>query len=187
MAVTLQFPPPSDPYEKEVPIWLSFKAAYYSTFSRRRTLSYVKSNAYGEIRVPFPIKMATRDEQSYSSGGSLNVRAFEIGGIEGIKESFMQEVTAKRELEKSFFTGGGVVRFDHLETVLQPGARRVHTFSLNLMAKTEAQAKLASEIAATFQANVYPIANTSSILTMLHPPLWAIEAIGSGAIKEDVT
>jgi len=180
MATTvLQFPPVGDPYEQEVPIWMSFKVGYYSTFSKNRTLGYIKSNAYGEIRVPYPSKMATRDEQNYTSGGSLNIRAVELGGgINAITESFSQELSAKAELKKSFYSGGGVVRFDHLETVLQPGARRVHSFSLNLMAKTRAQAQAASEIASTFQTNTYPIATRGSILTMLHPPLWAMEAIG---------
>jgi hypothetical protein len=50
---------------------------------------------------------------------------------------------------------------------------------MDLVAKTAEQAVIINNIASTFQTNVFPIANTSSILTMRHPPLWAIEAFTS--------
>jgi hypothetical protein len=175
---TLQFPPESDPFAAEVPVFLSFRAANYSTFARRRTLSEIKRTAYADIRVPFPKAMATLNSQNYQAGGSLNIQAIEIGGISGVMESFRREIRAKEELASSFFSGGGVIRFDHMETILQPGARRTHNFIIDMIAKTKEQAEVANQIALTFQANVFPVANTASILTMLHPPLWSIEAIG---------
>lgn len=183
---SLQFPPVNDPFAAEVPIFMSFKAANYSTFTKNRTLSVITSNAYVDIRVPFPKAMATLNSQNYQAGGSLNVQAIEIGGVSGVMESFRQEIRAKEELASSFFSGGGVIRFDHMETILQPGARRTHNFIIDMIAKTKEQADVANQIALTFQANVFPVANTSSILTMLHPPLWAIEAIGGVVNIDDV-
>ena len=185
MAAYLQYP--NDNYAAEIPIWLSFKVAYYSTFARFRSFNYVRSNAYGEILVPFPKAMSSLNSQNYQAGGSLNVRAIEIGGVGGIVESLRQEITAKVELAQSFLSGGGVIRFDHLETVLQPGARRTHVIVMDLVAKTAQQAVTISNIAATFQTGVFPIANTSSILTMRHPPLWAIQALSpyGGIVSRD--
>lgn len=179
MAVTTyQFPPNNDPFVSEIPIWLSFRAANYSTFAKRRTNSFIKTNAYVDILVPFPKAMATLNSQNYQAGGSLNVQAIEIGGVSGVMESFKREIRAKEELASSFLNGGGVIRFDHMETILQPGARRTHNFIIDMIAKTPEQATVANQIALTFQANVFPVANTASILTMLHPPLWSIEALG---------
>lgn len=175
----LQFPPSNDIYSNEIPVWLSFKVGYYSSFARFRKLNYIKSNWFGQIVVPYPKAMSTLNSQNYQAGGSLNVRAIEIGGIRGVVESLKQEITAKAELAQSFLSGGGVIRFDHLETILLPGARRTHVVVMDLVAKTAEQAVIINDIASTFQTNVFPIANTSSILTMRHPPLWAIEAFTS--------
>jgi len=197
MPTVLQYPPQSEPFSLEVPVWMNFRAANYSTFIKNRVFDYIWSNAYLDIRLPFPKAMATQNSQNYQVGGSMNILAAELGAGAGSAQSggmfsalaqvvagaatgipFAQEVMAKSEAEASFKSGGGVIRFDHLETVLMPGARRTHSFVIDLVAKTSAQAFYINEIAMAFQTNLFPIANTNSIYTMRHPPLWAMQAFG---------
>jgi len=180
MASTLQFPPKNDPFERDVPVWMAFYVAEYSTFNKNRTRAAVKNGAFGKILIPYPKEHATLNSQNYTAGGSLNVQSVETGSLLG---TLAQQITGTKELFNSFLSGGSVIRFDHFETILEPGARRTHAFNINFMAKTKAQAEAANAIALTFQANMYPIAGTQSLLTMNHPPLWYFEAVvpnGSG-------
>ena len=158
---------------------MTFYSAYYSTFSSNRTRNYIVNNAYNTISIPYPQQHKTLNSQSYEMGGSLNVRAIEKGGIGGMVEA---EIAATAELASSFFNGGGVVRFDHFESRLKPGDRRTHNFDINLISKTAAQAEAANFIAMRFQTNVFPVASSGSILTMIHPPLWVFKAtvVGTG-------
>ena len=184
MATHYQFPPSGDEFVQDIPIWMTFYIAQYSTFNSNRTRAYVQSRADVAISLPYPRQMTTLNSQSYKAGGSLNVQAVETGNIGGMLK---QQMTALEETAKSFFSGGGVVRFDHFETVLEPGARRTHLFDINLVAKNERQANAANTIGLIFQNNVFPLAATSSLLTMLHPPLWYFQATSplSGQIIPD--
>lgn len=173
MPSTYQFPPKNDPFENDVPVWMSFYVSEYSTFNKNRTRAWVKSNAYGKIIVPYPKEQATLNSQNYTAGGSLNVQSLESGLLSTLKE----QVAATKELFNSFLSGGSIIRFDHFETILEPGARRTHVFNLNFISKTKAQAQAANAIALTFQSNMYPIGGTESLLTMRHPPLWYFEAV----------
>lgn len=174
----LQFPPSGDKYEQDIPIWLNFKVGNYSTFNRNRTRNFINGNNYGHIALPYPRQMATSNTQNYVAGASTNIQAIETGGNLGFVLG--QQIIATKELFNSFLSGGNVVRFDHFETILEPGARRVHAYEFNLVAKNKGQAAAANAIALTFQTNVFPIANTDSILTMRHPPLWHIYATRLG-------
>jgi hypothetical protein len=175
MPAYYQFPPQNDPYEKEIPVWMNFYISLYSTFNRNRTRAAVQGNAQTVVSIPYPRSMSTLNSQNYTAGGSLNVQSIETGSLLG---TLGQQISATKELASSFFSGGGVIRFDHFETVLEPGARRTHAFDINLVAKNEKQAKMASTIGLIFQTNVFPLAATQSLLTMLHPPLWYFEASG---------
>lgn len=178
MPAFLQFPPKNDRFEGDIPIWMTFYVCTYSTFNKNRTRNYVKNNAYGKIAIPYPRAHSTLNTQQYAAGGSLNVQAVETGGdVLGI---LGQQVTATKELFNSFLSGGSVIRFDHFETILEPGARRTHAFNIDLVAKTPGQAQAAADIAMTFQANCFPIAGTQSVLTMNHPPLWYFETAVPG-------
>lgn len=177
MPSTLQFPPKSDPFENDIPVWMTFYVCDYSTFNKNRTRNYVKSQAYGKIAIPYPKRHDTLNNQRYTAGGSLNVQAIETGSLLG---TLGQQITATKELFNSFLSGGSVVRFDHFETILEPGARRTHAFNIDLISKTPKQAQAASDIAMTFQANCFPIAGTQSLLTMNHPPLWYFETAVPG-------
>jgi len=173
MATTLQFPPNSSSFTLDIPIWMAFYISDYSTFNARRTKNYIVSNHYGKIILPYPRQFNTLNSQNYTAGGSLNVQAVETGNLLG---TLGQQITATKELAQSFFSGGGVIRFDHMETVLEPGARRTHAFDINMIAKNAAEAEAINSIALTFQTNMYPLADTGSYLTMRHPPLWYFEA-----------
>ena len=181
MNFTYQFPPKGDAFEKDIPVWMVFYMSYYSTFNKNRTRAAIRNSAFGKIAIPYPKAHATATGQNYSAGGSLNVQSVETGSILGTLE---QQVTATKELFTSFFSGGSVIRFDHFETILDPGYRRTHVFDINLMAKTKGQAEAASAIALTFQANCLPIAGTESLLTMNHPPLWYFEAVVPGGSSD---
>lgn len=167
-----QFPLDTN-FAQDIPIWMTFYVSDYSTFNSRRTRSYIKGNPYGTITLPYPRQFNTLNSQNYTSGGSLNVQAIETGNLLG---TLGQQITATKELAQSFFSGGGVIRFDHMETVLEPGARRTHAFDINMIAKTKEEADEISAIALTFQTNMHPVADTGSLLTMRHPPLWYFEA-----------
>jgi len=151
---------------------MTFYMSYYSTFNRNRTKSYIKTNAYGQITLPYPKQFNTLNTQNYTAGGSLNVQTVENRNLSIIGE----EIAATQDLARSFFSGGSVIRFDHMETVLEPGARRTHNFEINLVAKTQLEAEAINSIAVTFQTNMFPIARQASLLTMDHPPLWYFEA-----------
>ena len=183
MATVFQFPPQNDPqgpnFADDIPVWMNFYCAHYSTFAANRTRDSVWSRKYCEIYIPYPQQMNTLNSQKYTAGGSLNVRGIEKGDFANLIGA-QAESTA--QLVSSFFSGGGVLRFDHLESVLSPGDRRSHTFNINMVAKSEAEAMAANNIAIAFQTNVYPI-STNNYLTMLHPPLWHFRAdvIGAGS------
>jgi len=166
---------PLDPnFALDIPIWMTFYISNYSTFNARRTKNYIKSSKYITITLPYPRQFNSLNSQNYTAGGSLNVQAIETGNLLG---TLGQQITATRELAQSFFSGGGVIRFDHMETVLEPGARRTHAFDINMIAKNKEEADEINSIALTFQANMYPLADTGSLLTMRHPPLWYFEAL----------
>ena len=171
----LQFPPQGDAWAQEIPQWLTFYCADYSTFSASRTRSSVIGRSYNQITIPYPMEANTSNTIRYTSGGSMNVMALE----KGLVGTIAQQITATKEMFNSFFSGSNVIRFDHFETIFEPGARRTHAFNINLIAKNAAQSLVANEIALIFQNNMYPTASTESILTMRHPPLWAIRAFGS--------
>lgn len=169
---------PLDPnFFQDIPVWITFYVADYSTFNERRTRSAIKGRPFGTITLPYPRQFNTLNSQNYTAGGSLNVQSVETGNLLG---TLGQQITATKELAQSFFSGGGVIRFDHMETVLEPGARRTHAFDINMIAKNAAEADEINAIALTFQANMYPLADTGSLLTMRHPPLWYFEALTKG-------
>ena len=165
---------PIDPkLQNEIPVYMAFFAVNYSTFNRRRTRNYITGNSRSRIFLPYPKQFNTLNSQNYKAGGSLNVQTVETGNLLG---TITQQVIATRELVNSFFSGGGVVRFDHFETILEPGSRRTHSFEFNLVAKSEEDAKALNDIALIFQSNLFPLASTNSLLTMEHPLLWYFEA-----------
>ena len=179
----LQFPPAGDPFANDIPIWMTFYCSFYSTFSANRTRSHIISNNYNKISIPYTQQQKTLNSQSYEMGGSLNVRAVEKKSISGMVEA---QISATAELATSFFSGGGVVRFDHFESRLKPGDRRTHNFDINMISKTAGQAEAANNIALTFQTNVFPIASNGSILTMIHPPLWCFKALVIGTNDSNI-
>jgi hypothetical protein len=168
-----QFPPPGDEYENEIPVWMTFYAKNWTTFNSGRTRDSIKLTPGLVISIPYPRQMNTSNSQTYTAGGSLNVQSVETGNLLG---TLGQQIAATKELASSFFSGGSIIRFDHFETILEPGARRTHSFEINMVAKNEKQAKIANTIALIFQNNCFPIANTASLLTMKHPYIWCFEA-----------
>ena len=165
-----RFPPLTDPsnFANDIPVWMDFFAADYSTFAGNRTRSSILGRNYLAISIPYPQQHNTLNSQNYQAGGSLNVRAIEKGNIGALIGA---QAAATAELASSFFSGGGVLRFDHFESILSPGARRTHTFNINLISKNKEEADVATLISLAFQSNVFPIA-TNNFLTMRHPPLW---------------
>ena len=166
--MNLTFPAPSDPTYNEVPLWINFYGAPYGTFSQSRTRSTVVSRSRVRINLPFPTQLNTLNKINYSNTNSPQSLMVELG----LKDQAAEFATGLTEKAKSFFSGGNVITFDHMETVLSPGGRRTHLFEYNLIAKTIASAQQANEIALAFQSNMHPIADTASIYTMRHPFLW---------------
>lgn len=164
-----QFPPKGDPFASEIPIWMTFCAAPYRTFAADRTRNHVRANAVVEITVPFPGVFATNNNQRYLSGSYPDIE-----GLFGREE----EEIRRKEYEFSFTNGLSIVSFDHLETVLTPGARRTHMFSMNFVAKTPEQATAMNDIGLAFQTYMHPTAFTESLLNMGHPPLWSFYSNG---------
>jgi hypothetical protein len=167
MAIEYKFP--NDGYATEIPVWMVFKAAPFSTFSEDRTRAAVHSNAVVSISVPFPNRMSTSNTQQYMTG--------QYSDLEGLFDK--EEYDLKQsESQNSFTQGLGIISYDHAETLLTPGARRTHLFDMNLVAKTANQALTISNIGLAFQTYMYPSAFTESILNMGHPPLWYFSALG---------
>jgi hypothetical protein len=152
---------------------MTFYAKEWTTFNSGRTRSAIQLKPDGVISIPYPRQMNTSNSQTYTAGGSLNVQSVETGNLLG---TLGQQIAATKELASSFFSGGSIIRFDHFETILEPGARRTHSFEINMVAKNEKQSRIANTIALLFQNNCFPIANTASLLTMKHPYLWYFEA-----------
>jgi len=173
MANTIQFPPTSDKFADDIPVWMTFYCAAYSTFSKNRTRSHIIDNAYNRISVPYPKNHTTTNDQVYVSEGSKNNRLIETGDADNLKDEMFKKM---KETVTSNLTGGGIVTFDHMETVLSPGARRTHSFEITMISKSEAQAEAANNIALTFQTNTFPTISNNSILTMIHPALWCFKA-----------
>ena len=176
------FPPINSKFHQDIPVWMQFFCADYSTFAGNRTRSSILTKAYLGISIPYPQQHNTLNSQNYQAGGSLNVRAIEkqnIGALIG------DQIAATAELASSFFSGGGVLRFDHFESILSPGARRTHTFNINLISKNEDESDSANAIALAFQTNVFPIA-TNNYLTMRHPPLWWFRSMVTGIADWDI-
>ena len=176
------FPPLNSKFHQDIPVWMQFFAADYSTFAGNRTRSSILGRNYLSISIPYPQQHNTLNSQNYQAGGSLNVRAIEkqnIGALIG------DQIAATAELASSFFSGGGVLRFDHFESILSPGARRTHTFNINLISKNEDESDAANAIALAFQTNVFPIA-TNNYLTMRHPPLWWFRSMITGIADWDI-
>ncbi len=178
MPATYYFPHPSDPMHKDIPVWMSFYVAQWSTFNSARTRAAVVNNAQVVVSIPYPKELRTANSQNYTAGNMLNVQLVETGSMVG---TLKQQLSATQELARSFLTGGSVVRFDHMETVLEPGARRTHLFNIDLIAKNKSQEELANDIALIFQTNCFPLASTQSLLTMRHPPIWYFKANKPGA------
>jgi len=179
MSVDYQFPPTNGDnisYVNEIPVWMKFHCAPYSTFSENRTRSNIITKSYATIKIPYPQEKTTLNSQDYVKAPTLNVRTVERG-FGGFGEMVSANFNAISESASSFLSGGGVLRFDHFETVLSPGARRTHNFNIMMVGKNKAQTAAANDIAAVFQTNVFPIASNGSILNMLHPPLWYFHAI----------
>lgn len=162
---------PNDPdWTSEIPIWMNFYAADYSTFVGNRTRNHIYSNPFLKISIPYPLQAATSNTQQYMSG--------KYPDIEGlfIKEDYKLK---EQEMENSYTQGLGIMSYDHTETVLSPGARRFHRFEIQLVAKNEDQSDNINDIALAFQSNMYPTTFTESVLNMGHPPLWHIFASGT--------
>lgn len=160
---------PDDIFATEIPVWMTFLAAPYSTFSQNRTRGYILGNYAADISVPYPTVLSTANTQSYVSGSYPDME-----GLFGRREVDI----ARKEKDNSFTRGLGIVSYDHLETVLTPGARRSHYFEMNLVAKSQSQADAINSIALAFQTYMYPTAFTESVLNMGHPPLWYFFANG---------
>ena len=173
MPVEFTFPPNNSTFHRDIPVWMKFYCADYSTFARNRTRASITSSAYVTLTIPYPQQHNTLNSQSYQAGGSLNVRAIEKGILGNL---IGEQIAATAELANSFFSGGGVLRFDHFESILSPGARRTHTFNINLISKNEEESFQANKIALCFQTNVFPVA-LDNYLTMRHPPLWYFKSI----------
>lgn len=191
MAVrTLRFPADDDVSKWDVPLWITFYSSNYSTWATKRVPSHIASYPNNAIVLPYPSNFNTLNTIPYSNSPSIQMRGIEKMLLKG--ETEMAQIAAegevseemnimgladeallsRNELKESFMTGGNVFRFDHMETVLQPGCRRTHTFVFNLIAKTRNSAEIASKIALAFQANAHPGNFTRSIYTMNHPDVW---------------
>ena len=168
------WPPQNTIHHNEIPIWMTFWAKDWSTFNARRTRDAVVSGADFSVTLPFPKQLITLNSQNYVAGNALNVQAVET---KDMFATLKQEIIATRELFNSFISGGSVVRADHFETILEPGARRTHVFEWNLVARNQEEAEKLNFIPIIFQNNTFPIANTSSLLTMRHPYIWYFEAV----------
>jgi len=176
---TMQFPSTNDPFFPDIPVWMNFYAANYSTFSRNRTRNYIISHNYLQISIPYPQDHTTMNNQFYGKAGSKNNRVIEKG-FAGVGQMINAQFNKFIETSNSFLNGGNILQFDHYETQLEPGARRTHKFNILMIAKNREQAKQINDIALAFQTNVFPISNTTSILTMRHPPLWCFKALVIG-------
>jgi len=168
MAIEYYFP--NDSAASEIPVWMTFKAARYSSFVAERTRGHVLSNAAVSISVPYPFRFSTRNSQRYMTG--------KYGDSEGLFDKTEYDLK-ESETDNAFAEGLGIFSYDHVETVLTPGARRTHVFDMNLVAKTAAHAEAISKIGLAFQTYMYPGTFTESILNMTHPPLWYFYASGT--------
>ena len=115
---------PGDIYNTEIPVWMTFYAAPYSTFAANRTRDFVRGNPFQTIAIPYPTAHATSNTQQYMSG--------KYPDLEGLfnKEDYKLK---EEETNNSFTQGLGIMSYDHLETVLTPGARRTHRFDINFL------------------------------------------------------
>ena len=208
MARVLSFPARDDVTQYDIPAWITFWSANYSTWASKRIPNQVRAYPNNIIALPYPTTFNTLNTIPYRNSPSVQMRGIEAllkgkpttgpdrtAADEAVRSNQAAEIgldkdaaVSRTELKESFYTGGNVWRFDQMETVLQPGCRRVHSFEFNLVAKTIESAKQAARIAAAFQANAHPGNFTQSIYTMNHPDIWVFgigNVIGSSNIAMD--
>jgi hypothetical protein len=169
----LYFPPQGDPLISELPSRMVFYCADYSTWNSKRNNAAIKAGTnVTTITVPYPKVFAVNNDMNYGVGGSL---VQEMRNLEFIAQA---NVEAWDERKNIFKQGGSAILPDHMETFLMPGSRRKYAISFDMIAKTEAQAKAATEIANTFQTKTFPSWNGRNALVWQHPPLWCITVLG---------
>lgn len=170
----LYFPPVNDSFYSEIPLFMTFHCADYSTFNSKRSNDAIKagSNAV-HITIPYPKIFTINNDMAYQVGGSL---AQEERNLEMFAKESLDLV---EERTRIFAQGGSMLLPDHMETFLGPGSRRKYEISFDMVAKTEAQADAAVKIANTFQRKAFPSWNGRNALVWQHPPLWAITVSGS--------
>jgi len=75
--VLLTFPHTSDLSQKDVPVWITFYSANYSTWAFYRTPAAVTSNCNNKIVLPYPNNFNTLNNIPYANSASIQMRGVE--------------------------------------------------------------------------------------------------------------
>jgi hypothetical protein len=170
---TYSFPIEGTSQAKEIPAYMVFYYKEYSTYNSGRLPSTIMSSGRW-VKLPYPKIFSISNDMKYEAGGSL------VQEMNNLQFSARENADAFNQRIDAFLQGGSAITPDHMETFLMPGSRRVYNISFDLVAKTEADANVASEIARVFQSNAFPRWTGGSKLVWQHPPLWQIKVAGNG-------
>lgn len=167
------FPIEGTEQAKEIPAYMVFYYKEYSTYNSGRLPSTIMGSG-NWVKLPYPKIYSISNDMKYEAGGSL------VQEMNNLQFSARENADAFNERIDAFLQGGSAITPDHMETFLMPGSRRVYNISFDLVAKTEADAVIAGEIARVFQSNAFPRWSGGSKLVWQHPPLWQIKVAGNG-------
>lgn len=170
---TYAFPIAGTEQAKEIPVHMVFYYKEYSTFNSGRLPSTIMGSG-NWVQLPYPKVFSISNDMKYEAGGSL------VQEMNNLQFSARENADAFNQRVDAFLQGGSAITPDHMETFLMPGSRRVYNISFDLVAKTQADAVIASEIARVFQSNAFPRWSGGSKLVWQHPPLWQIQVVANG-------
>lgn len=166
MATTIAFP--GDQMANEIPVFLTFHWGDYSRYNSDRTRSSVISKG-NTITVPYPKLFNVANDVPYTNSGTIV-----NSPLDNLRVA-MDNLTFEGNMIYSYFMkGGSSFTYDNMESVLAPGARRKYAVSMDLVAKTQAQAVQAKLIADTFQRNAFSSWDGGNRLIWKHPPIWVL-------------
>ena len=180
------------PKEKpsEIELWINFTARNY-TNRRASRVAGGGNRLRGrdpifQATLPVPPSMASASSVSYDEGESTTNPAIEglltaagqqggffrtLGGlvsqlpiVKGLSPSLLADLTV----------GGyiGLVDMDKKELLFKDAGHRTFQFTFSMLARSNAEAELISQLATAFEAHSLPEPSNLTNEKMFHPPLW---------------
>lgn len=171
-------------YSNEIPFYVVFSCAPYSVLATNRTRTFISSNSFIDIALPFTSEPKMALEHKFAEGTnpvgpvlSMAGLANTAGGYEALLERLAAPAAAFYEAS---FTTDTYRRFSNVtEATMTSEARRSFTFKYLFVPKSEAEANTVDAIVNTFRNLSYPQKVDDLPERTLPQNLWRISAWNS--------